>query len=104
MKEGKTEVLFCGTSKRLNMQSESFQVNIDGITIRNTDNYKYLGIYVNSSLDLNSHSDKPHKKAAGRWRLRAKLRKYGHVFSQRNTLLCNLVCFYIQRCAVNESL
>ena len=58
MKEGKTEALLFGTAKRLSKQSESFAIYRDGFAIRNTDEYKYLGVYVTSSLDLNTHFEK----------------------------------------------
>ena len=76
MKESKTEALLFGTAKRISMQTEPFEVYQGSIAIGNTDEYKYLGIYVNSSLDLNSHFERSYKKAAGRMRLLARLRRY----------------------------
>ena len=70
LKEGKTEALFFGTAKRISMQTEPFKVYQSSNAVRNTDEYKYLGIYMSSSLDLKSHFERSYKKAAGRlsWR------------------------------------
>lgn len=43
-KAGENEVLLFGTTKRFSMQSESFKVYRDRFAIRNTGDYKYLGI------------------------------------------------------------
>ena len=64
MKEGKTQALLFGSAKRLSMETEPFKVYQGSNAMRNTDEYKYLGIYVNSSLDLNSHFENSYKKAA----------------------------------------
>ena len=90
MKKGKTEALLFGTAKRLSMQSESLTVHIDGFAIRNTDEYKYLGVYVSSSLDLNSHFEKSYKKAAGRRRLLARLRKHLDLQSAKK-IYCSMI-------------
>ena len=90
MEKGKTEALLFGTAKRLSMQSESLTVHIDGFAIRNTDEYKYLGVYVNSSLDLNSHFEKSYKKAAGRLRLLARLRKHLDLHSAKK-IYCSMI-------------
>ena len=76
MKEGKTEALLFGTAKRISMLTEPLKVCQGSKAIRNIAEYKYLGIYVNSSLDLNSHFERSYKKAAGRLRLLARLRKH----------------------------
>ena len=65
MKEGKTDALLFETAKRLSIQPESFEVYRDGFAIRNPDEYKFLGMYVNSSLDLNSHFEKSYKEKQG---------------------------------------
>ena len=53
MKEGKTEALLFGTAKRISMQTEPSKVYQGSNAIRNTDEYKYLGMHMNSSLNLN---------------------------------------------------
>ncbi len=67
--------------------------------IRNTLEYKYLGIYVNSSLDLNSHFEKLYKKAAGRLRLLARLRKYLDLQSARD-VYCSMIMLVFTYCAI----
>ena len=94
-------MLLFGTAKRLSMQSGSFKVYRDGFTIRNTDEYKYLGIYVSSSLDLNSHFEKSYKKAAGRLRLLARLRKYLDLKSAKE-IYCSMILPVFTYCGVLE--
>ena len=58
LKKGKTESLLFGTAKRRNMQSEPLEVTIpcpDRITINGPNEYKYLGVYVDGTLNLNSN-------------------------------------------------
>ena len=80
LKKGKTESLLLGTAKRRNMQSEPLEVTIpcpDRITINNgTDEYKYLGVYVDGTLNLNSQFEKCFKKESGRLRLLVKIRDH----------------------------
>ena len=85
------------------MQTEPFKVYQGSNATRNTDEYKYLGMYVNSSLDLNSHFERSYKKAAGRLRLLARLRKYLDSQSARDILLYDHACFYLLRCSADES-
>ena len=99
MKEGKTEALLFGTAKRISMQTEPFKVYQGSNAIRNTDEYKYLGMYVNSSLDLNSHFERSYKKAAGRLRLLARLRKYLDSQSARD-VYCSMIMPVFTYCGV----
>ena len=46
------------------------------MVINNTTEYKYLGVLVDTSLNLNSYFDKCVKHASGRLRLLAKLRSF----------------------------
>ena len=99
LKEGKTEALLFGTSKRISMQSASLKVHQGLNTIRNTNEYKYLGLYVNSSLDLSSHLEISYKKAAGRIKLLAKLRKYLDLKSARD-FYCSMIMPVFTYCGV----
>ena len=74
LKKGKTESLLFGTAKKLANLNDSFAVCYRGETISETKEYKYLGMELNSSLNLNSHFEKNFKRASGRLRLLAKLR------------------------------
>ena len=79
LKKGKTESLLFGTAKRRNMQSEPLEVTIpcpDRITINGPNEYKYLGVYVDGTLNLNFQFEKCFKKASGRLRLLVKIRDH----------------------------
>ena len=77
LKKGKTESLLFGTSQRIAKQTEPFEINLSHQTvINNTTDYKYLGVRVDSSLNLNSNFNACYKKASGRLRLLAKIRSY----------------------------
>ena len=80
LKKGKTESMLFGTAQRIAKQrSRQLKVTISQPTpteINSTTEYKYLGVHVDSTLNLNSHFDKCFKRASGRLRLLAKLRSY----------------------------
>ena len=72
LNKGITESLLFGTSQRLARQRETFSIMYLGSSMSNTQHYKYLGIEVDSSLNLNTHFEKCYKRATGRLRLLAK--------------------------------
>ena len=74
LKKGKTESLLFGTSQRIAKQNETLTVMYRGAYVLNTSHYKYLGIEIDSSLNLNSHFDKCFKRASSRLSLLGKLR------------------------------
>ena len=77
LKKGKTESLLFGTSQRIAKQTEPFEIKLSHQTvINNTTEYKYLGVRVDSSLNLNSNFNACYKKASGKLRLLAKIRSY----------------------------
>ena len=76
LKKGKTESLLFGTSQRIAKQNETLNVMYRGDKVLNTNHYKYLGIEVDNSLNLNSHFEKCFKRASSRLRLLGKLRDY----------------------------
>ncbi len=77
LKKGKTESLLFGTSQRIAKQTEPLEIELSHQTvIHNTTEYKYLGVHVDSSLNLNSNFNTCYKKASGRLRLLAKIRSY----------------------------
>ena len=76
LKKGKTESLLLGTSQRIAKQNETLTVMYRGANVLNTSHNKYLGIEIDSSLNLNSHFDKGFKRASSRLRLLGKLRDY----------------------------
>ena len=65
LKKGKIECMIFGTAKRL---------NANGTLINTTSSYKYLGVNLDSSLNLESHFDKMYKRAAGRFNLLRRIR------------------------------
>ena len=99
LKEGKTEALLFGTSKRISMQSASLKVHQGLNAIRNTSEYKHLGLYVNSSFNLNSHLEISYKKAAGRLKLLAKPRKHLDLQSARD-VYCSMIMPVFTYCGV----
>ena len=74
LKEGKTETLLLGTTKRLTKLNEALSVSYKESTLRQVSVYKYLGVEINSSLNLNSHFDATFKRASSRLRLLQKIR------------------------------
>ena len=74
LKKGKTESLLFGTSQRIAKQSESLDVMYRGSKILSTKQYKYLGVEIDSTLNLNTHFEKCFKRASSRLRLLAKIR------------------------------
>ena len=76
LKRGKTESLLFGTSQRIAKQNETINVMYRSDNVLNTSHYKYLGIEIDSSLNLNSHFEKCFKRASSRLRLLGKLRDY----------------------------
>ena len=106
LKKGKTESLLFGTSQRISKQTEPFKIKLSNQTvINNTIEYKYLGVYLDSSLNLNSNFHNYFKKASDRLRLLAKIRPYSdqataatiyHAISwYENVLLAAAELFYI---------
>ena len=57
LKEGKTEALLFGTAKRICKSNESLSIPYGNTVINLTKKYKYLGVEVDSTLNLNTHFD-----------------------------------------------
>ena len=76
LRKGKTESLLFGTSQRIAKQDSELNVMYRGVKILNTSQYKYLGIEVDSTLNLNCHFEKCYKRASSRLRLLGKLRRH----------------------------
>ena len=74
LKKGKTESLLFGTPQRIAKQNETLDVMYRDSKILNTKQYKYLGIEIDSTLNLNTHFEKCFKRASSRLRLLAKIR------------------------------
>ena len=78
LKKGKTESILFGTAQRIAKQrNEPFKVTIAQPTptvSNNTTVYKYPGVQVDTTFNLNSHFDNYFKRASDRLRLLAKSR------------------------------
>ena len=75
LKKGKTECMIFGTAKRLNaLNGRQLALTVNGTLINTTSSYKYLGVNLDSSLNLESHFDKMYKRAAGRFNLLRRIR------------------------------
>ena len=82
LKKGKTEAMLFGTAKRLNiLHGAQLETTVNGSTINSTTDYKYLGVYLNSTLNLSTHFDKIYKKAAGRVNLLRRIRSSIDMYS-----------------------
>ena len=57
LNEGKTEALLFGTAKRICKSNESLSIPYGNTVINLTKKYKYLGVEVDSTLNLNTHFD-----------------------------------------------
>ena len=76
LKPGKTEVLMFGTAQRIAKTNKELDIKFKNQRINVTNTYKYLGIEIDSSLNMNSHFDKTYKKMTGRMKLLIKLRQF----------------------------
>ena len=74
LKKGKTETMMFGTSKRLSMQPDHLNITFAYNTVNQTHSYKYLGILVDPTLNLNTYKDLVYKKSASRLRILYKIR------------------------------
>ncbi|PFX16157.1 Transposon TX1 uncharacterized 149 kDa protein [Stylophora pistillata] len=67
LKKGKTEVMLFGTAKRLSgFDGKELNLSVNGSLVDTTTNYKYLGVYLDPTLNLDKHFHKTYKKSAGR--------------------------------------
>ena len=66
LKLGKIEVLSFGASKRLSMLQREIEIKIMNQPINVTNSYKYLGVEIDHSLNLNSHFERTYKKMTTR--------------------------------------
>ena len=66
-------MLIFGTVHRLKRQSEEICVRYKGTKINSTTSYRYMGVQIDSTLNINTNFELCYKRA-GRLRLRSKLR------------------------------
>ena len=72
LKKGKTEVLTFGTPAKL--RNIDIKVEINDTIIANVNEYKYLGLTFDSTLNMRNHFKNVFKKSSGRLRLLYRLR------------------------------
>ncbi len=73
LKKGKTEAMLFGISKRRSM-IEELNIFFGDKRINVTDSYKYLGTYLDQSLNMRLHLDKGYKKASSKLKLLSRMR------------------------------
>ena len=66
LKKGKTEVMLFDTKKRLNQQEREIEINYQSQPINNRNNYKYLGVQLDPSLNMQEHFNSICGKASSR--------------------------------------
>jgi hypothetical protein len=76
LNKGKTEALLFGTAQRIKRSDGHLTIGYKYATINTTNEYKYLGVLIDASLNLNSHFEKSFKRAADRLCLLRKMRAY----------------------------
>ncbi|CAB4016872.1 Hypothetical predicted protein [Paramuricea clavata] len=77
MKKGKTESMLFGTGKRLStLNGRQMNLECNASKVNFTSHYKYLGVHLKSSLNMNDHVNKAFKKASGYLKLLAKTRSF----------------------------
>ena len=84
LKKGKIEALLFGTAQRIQKCTEPLCISNEHGQISITSTYKYLGVQLDSSLNLNSDFDAKYKKASGRLRLLAKIRNHLDIESTKS--------------------
>ena len=76
LKKGKTESMLFGTSKKLAAQSDILRVTFSYENVHYTTSYKYLGVEVDSTLNLNTYFDSTYKKGSSRLKVLHKIRQF----------------------------
>ena len=75
LKQGKTEAILFGTSKRLNLvDGRQLSIKVDGTCTNFTISYKYLGAALDPSLNFESYFNTIYKITAGRVSLLCRIR------------------------------
>ena len=83
LKEGETEALLFGTAKRLCKLNECLSIPYGNTVINLTKKYKYLGVEIDSKLNLNTYFDACYKRASTRLCLLSEIRDSVNVDSAR---------------------
>ena len=77
LKKGKTEFMVFGTNKRLSyLNDPPIKIQYNKTTINFTTSYKYLGLYINNTLNMSEHVNMTLKKASTRVHILRKIRYF----------------------------
>ena len=76
LKKGKTEFMVFGTRNRLNRQHHDIDVKYQSQSINTTKTYKYLGVQLDPSLNMDQHFNNVCKKVSTRIRLLKRIRPF----------------------------
>ena len=76
LKKGKTEFMLFGTAKVLSMHKNPIKISYQFSTISVTTTYKYLGVILNPTLNMNTNFQQVMKKSNSRLRLLHKIRSH----------------------------
>jgi hypothetical protein len=76
LSKGKTESMLFGTSQNLAKQTSVLNIKFAHENVLFTKSYKYLGVKITPSLNMNTNFDHAYKKASGRLRLLRKIRSH----------------------------
>ena len=90
LKKGKTERMLFGTAKRLCSLGD-LKVSLQGHMLNFTSKYKYLGIYLDPSLNTSDHSHKVLKTATSRIKLLARMRKAMSVLAAKSVYSAHIL-------------
>ena len=104
LKKGKSEAMLFGTSQKLSRLNDTLSITYRGSNIKITSHHKYLGIDIDSTLNLNSHFDRTYKKATGRLKLLGKLRSQLDVKSAKAIYTSMIVPTITYNCILQGSL
>ena len=105
LKKGKTELMVFGTKIRLSRITDKIQIKHQFNEINSTSSYKYLGVLVDPSLNLDDHFKNVYKKASSRVRLLRKIRnnlttdaalRIYQAYVMPTVLYCSLVNYFHQ--------
>ena len=76
LKKGKTEVMLFGTKQRLAKQDHAIDIKYNSKSINVTSTYKYLGVILDQSLNMEGHFKSVCKKISSRLRMLKRVRPF----------------------------
>ena len=105
VKKNKTEAMLFGTHQRISkLENKTLNISCSNTQINNTNTYKYLGVELDSTLQMTSHFDKCYKKASSRLNF---LKKIRHLVNEETakTIYDSMIAPTLSYCSlVNQNL